>query len=325
MSPSRVAVGCLLAFAPGARAELLDRGAYLVYDTDLQVTWLANHHAAFGSPYDVADGQMDGKLTWLNAQDWAADLAYYDSVRDVTWDDWSIPFVNLPCIEHTTPVGDKNWECPGSPLEELYFALGGNGGPITHTHNSSYDFFFGGLDEFTYYQTSTLNPANPGGSNYIFSFYNGRFGFGSRNSSFRVLAMRPGDVGLPGAACENALDDDGDGLADLDDPGCLADPEKGDETDASLPCDNGLDDDGDGSADLDDPGCPFPYAEPEDPACDDGLDNDGDGLVDFDDPTCDPGWPYWEVLPSPPVCGLGAEIAALLPLLAWLRARRRRA
>jgi probable HAF family extracellular repeat protein len=56
-------------------------------------------------------------------------------------------------------------------------------------------------------------------------------------------------------------------------------------------------------------------------ACDDGLDNDGDGQVDMADPQC--------VSPShaserPPGCGLGFELALVLPLLAVRQARQRR-
>ncbi len=84
-------------------------------------------------------------------------------------------------------------------------------------------------------------------------------------------------------ACADGSDDDGDGLVDTADPGCL---DAGDafETNALVPCDDGFDDDGDGLIDYpDDPGCRDPQWLYEDPKCDDGLDNDGDGKVDFPD------------------------------------------
>lgn len=97
-------------------------------------------------------------------------------------------------------------------------------------------------------------------------------------------------------------------------------------------CENGLDDDGDGSIDFDggasanagvalgtpDPGCPAPYATFENPQCDNGLDDDGNGATDLDDPKCTSGWPYWE---TPPACGLGSEIALLLAPWWWMRRR----
>lgn len=87
-------------------------------------------------------------------------------------------------------------------------------------------------------------------------------------------------------------------------------------------CEDGVDDDGDGLVDMADPGCPFPSASPENPQCNDGVDNNADGLIDLDDPNCQkPGWPYWEKSP----CGLGAELALVLPLLSLAARRRRRA
>ncbi len=129
-------------------------------------------------------------------------------------------------------------------------------------------------------------------------------------------------------ACSDGRDDDGDGLVDLDDPGCRSATDAF-ETDASRPCDDGLDDDGDGLIDAADPGCLVATSPREDPACDDDADNDGDGRIDWDggaggatpDPSCTTApWGSSEA----PLCGLGFELALLLPLLSGLRRLRRR-
>jgi len=59
------------------------------------------------------------------------------------------------------------------------------------------------------------------------------------------------------AACDDGLDNDDDGLVDLDDPGCASAVDN-DETDPVTPsyqCSDGQDNDGDGLVDLADPGC----------------------------------------------------------------------
>jgi hypothetical protein len=77
--------------------------------------------------------------------------------------------------------------------------------------------------------------------------------------------------------CSDGTDNDGDSLADCDDPDCtLGCPE--------ADCANGWDDDGDGYADCQDPGCQGDPACSE--ICTDGWDNDGNGATDCDDWTC---------------------------------------
>jgi hypothetical protein len=112
----------------------------------------------------------------------------------------------------------------------------------------------------------------------------------------------------PGLACDNALDDDGDGRADHPaDPGC-ASPSDDSERDPALACDDDLDEDADGVADYPaDPGCANPSDDSEhNPVvdCDNGLDDDGDGLADF---PADPGCPSPLAAPEDPICDDGLD------------------
>lgn len=85
-------------------------------------------------------------------------------------------------------------------------------------------------------------------------------------------------------------------------------------------CSNGLDDDGDGLVDHpDDPGCFKATSTKEAPQCSDGVDNDADGDVDLADAQCNSAADDREA-PNPS-CGLGAELAVLLPLLRLVRRR----
>jgi len=131
-------------------------------------------------------------------------------------------------------------------------------------------------------------------------------------------------------ACNDGIEDDGDGLVDFpNDPGCSSATDL-DERSPLLPCDDGADDDGDGLADYPaDPGCKDPAWTRENPACDDGIDNDGDGAIDWDGGATN-GKPdarcvatgSWQMAEAPG-CGLGVELVALIPLLARWRRRRR--
>jgi hypothetical protein len=84
-------------------------------------------------------------------------------------------------------------------------------------------------------------------------------------------------------------------------------------------CRNGIDDDGDGAIDHPaDVGCTSPTDVSERPECGDGFDNDADGLVDLADPQCIGIATGAQESTS---CGLGVELALVLPLLAAVRWR----
>lgn len=157
--------------------------------------------------------------------------------------------------------------------------------------------------------------------------------YAAQLSNYRgqILAIRAD------TACSNGLDDDGDGDIDYpEDGGCQSGSDAFERLD-TLPCDDGFDADGDGAVDYpEDVGCASPEGTLEDPACSDGIDNDGDGEFDWDggawinggvplgppDTFCSTPWQNRE---KPKSCGLGFELAFLLPgLLAARRKLRRR-
>jgi hypothetical protein len=175
---------------------------------------------------------------------------------------------------------------------------------------------------------------------------------GGPTATHALLPGSPAIDAIPAAEC--TWDDDGD-------PETPEVPLRSDQRGAWRPqgvgcdigavevtrCSNGLDDDADGRVDVADPGCRDALSVRENPQCQDGLDNDGQAGIDFDggaaldldsdgfidaafnpdtpavgdpDPQC-VGKPWGTS--EKPGCGLGGELALLLPLLGALRRRRR--
>jgi hypothetical protein len=156
------------------------------------------------------------------------------------------------------------------------------------------------------------------------------------------------DLGVLLRDCKDGVDNDGDGLVDLGDFGCV-DALDLSERDPRFPCDDGADNDGDGMIDFDpitfaspgdqytlpsgsgDPGCHDPTWGTENPMCQDGVDNtqDSDGKRDYDAGLSKNGFvspgPDPECVGKPwrnRECGLGAELALVVPALIWMRRRR---
>ena len=91
-----LALAMVFTYSMSSRAELIDRGGGLIYDTVLNITWLQDANYAKTSDYD-----MDGAMTWEQAMNWVENLVYEDPVRSVHWSAWRLP--------HTLPINGTSY------------------------------------------------------------------------------------------------------------------------------------------------------------------------------------------------------------------------
>lgn len=194
----------LLATSGAAQAALIDRGGGLIYDADLNITWMSDANYAKTSGYSLNElNNANGMMNWSQAITWAANLSYYDSVRGVTYDDWRLPITLQPdTCGRLFPGSPNAFNCTGSEMGHLYYnELGGT--PLTGTQGPSID---PNLTPFTnlqlqHYWSGTLASAN---SAWTLNFFaGGRQDTDGMDWYNYALAVRPGDVAavpVPAAA-----------------------------------------------------------------------------------------------------------------------------
>jgi hypothetical protein len=190
--PSRHTLACSFlcaAFAlPGAAdASLVDRGGGLIYDTDLNITWLADANYAFTSGYDQ-EGATDGLMTYAYATAWAAQLTYGG------FTEWRLPTTLQPdptCAQQYS-FGSGQYNCTGSEMGHLYYtefaSVAGNGG----IHNASYNLFTNLQSDL--YWSSTSVATIPTFA-WQFSFIDGNQYVNNKAGAIRAMAVHPGDIG----------------------------------------------------------------------------------------------------------------------------------
>jgi hypothetical protein len=167
-----------------SHAALIDRGGGLIYDDVLDVTWLqdANYAKTNG---DDADGFMD----WAVADTWAANLSYYDSVRDVTYDDWRLPTAlnqngSGPCF---------GFNCADSEMGHLFYVdFGATDHTTVHTTGNPTELAkFTNIQDDGYWSGTVFNSSQ----SWDFDFKNGSQNLvGNVNVNVLAWAVRSGDV-----------------------------------------------------------------------------------------------------------------------------------
>jgi hypothetical protein len=177
------------------QATLIDRGGGLIYDTDLNITWLQDAMYARTSGYDA-----DGKMTWSDANYWTSNLVYGG------YSDWRLPKTfGDACVYSINGTNcGYNLDPESSELAHLYHATLNNPTPVDvlgrwddHWKTSS-NFTTGPFinADFGFWSGTPINTA-PNNAYYYFFQFNG-FQYNSGDvwfsDPFAAWAVRDGDV-----------------------------------------------------------------------------------------------------------------------------------
>lgn len=186
----------LVAISMPSGAALLDRGGGMIYDTVLNITWLQDAN------YAQTSGHDDGRMTWDNANKWAADLVYGG------YDDWRLPTALNP--DGTGPCAGL--DCTFSEMGHMFFNnLGGNekesvlnttGDTATQIANlllfggtHSDNLVTGSSIQFAYW--SKTEDASNSSNAWFFNTNSGLQGLGGKSFGYHAWAVRDGDVAPP--------------------------------------------------------------------------------------------------------------------------------
>jgi hypothetical protein len=154
-------IGLLFGTSVTSQAALFDRGNGLIFDNDLNVTWLADANYSKTSGYSGT-----GVMNWYDASTWVGDLTFQGH------SDWRLP----------TP----------DEMDHLFYReLGGVlGTNISTLHNPHYALF---SNVQNYYWSNTDN-ANHIDRAVVYNFAYGNTFDASKTQGYSAIAVLPGDV-----------------------------------------------------------------------------------------------------------------------------------
>ena len=163
-----------------ADAALVTRlGGLAVYDTDLDITWLADTNAGAGSIFDDGLSTTDGLMSWGNANAWATSLTVGGK------NDWHLATTDTGC--------GSFFNCTGSELGHMFYnELGGTAGPSIMLSTDPDLALFPNLQADFYWSSTEVAPNSLFA--YGFNFINGSQTTSAKSNSFFAWAVRSGDV-----------------------------------------------------------------------------------------------------------------------------------
>jgi hypothetical protein len=181
-----------LSLSAPVSATLFTRPGGMVYDSDLNITWLADANY----PQTLYGG--DGRMNWDSAKAWAENLVYGG------YSDWRLPTTLQPDPTCDVQAGggvSYGSNCIGSELGHLYYVE--LGGVANQSILSSVDpdlTLFSNIQDYAYWSGTEYAPSNLNTA-WDFRLDNlhggGLYGYqepGLKNNFFAAWAVRDGDV-----------------------------------------------------------------------------------------------------------------------------------
>jgi hypothetical protein len=190
-------LGAGLCSANGAHAALVSvLNGDAVYDTDLNVTWLANANLAASNTFGVSGLGMThdgtGRMTWDTAQSW---IGAMNAANHLGYHDWRLPTTLQPdasCsvqwISHSSGYG-----CTGSEMGHLFYnELGGTAGSSILSSSDPDLALFQNVQSNLYWSGTEYAPLTSYA--WVFHTHDGGQNAYYKSTSLYAWAVRPGQV-----------------------------------------------------------------------------------------------------------------------------------
>lgn len=180
----------VLCMAEISSADLVAQGDGTIYDTDLNISWLADANLVISNNFGVTPETDWGGMWWNTAKTWIDGM---NTDNYLGHSDWRLPNSDAAC------TGYLNCNTTNNEMAHLFYTeLGGQAfTSLATTHNDNY-LLFQNLDSRYWY----FDAAGEFGDAYYFDFSSGNQGNSGNTSQYFALAVHSGpssSVPLPGA------------------------------------------------------------------------------------------------------------------------------
>ncbi len=187
-----------LLFTSPVQAALIDRGNGLIYDSDLNITWLQDANYAFTSGYD-----LDGRMTWQQAMDWADQLEYGG------FGDWRLPALfeaDSACSFSSNFNGQTysyGYNCAAGEMSHLFYEELGNIGYLSPEGEELTPgwglanigpFVNLATELFDYWSGVEMSSSSYPNTAWFFHFNDGNQVWTLKDREFYAIAVRDGDI-----------------------------------------------------------------------------------------------------------------------------------